>query len=274
MNGISTFLQLNSALITGLLGMLGALGGVIITNYYNSKNSDKKINFDLLDKDRERKFNLRKEIYLEAVDSIVDFEAMLGGIATASSLDEFNEFHRIQTKKLKKLELISDMDISIKVADLSAHFRYLINYILTEKEALLEKERELNELVERIKVIGQKVEWFEEGGAKSYNAKAAAEAKLEYLNNNRLGQALSAEMTEKVKQLFHEQQKLAMYLLDYFDDISGLIGTIYKRFRADFGLDLFDSNRHDLSDQINLKQKINKNFQEAMGDAKNKISSL
>lgn len=274
MNGISTFLQLNSALITGLLGMFGALAGVIITNYYNSKNSDKKINFDLMDKDRERKFNLRKEIYLEAVDSIVDFEAMLGAVATAPSLDEFNDFHREQTKKLKKLELISDMDISIKVADLSAHFRYLINYILTAKEPIFKIERELDELMERINEIGRKVDWFDNGGAKSYNAKAGEEAKLKYLMNIKLGQELSAESSEKVKLLFHEQHKLAMYLLDYFDNISGLIGTIYKGFREDFGLDLFDSNRHDLSDQINLKQKINSNFQEAMGDAKNKISSL
>lgn len=274
MSGISSFLQSNSAFIASLLGMLGALGGVIITNYYNSKNSDKKINFDLLDKDRERKFNLRKEIYLDAVDSIVEFEAMLGGVATAPSLDEFNEFHREQTKKLKKLELISDMDISIKVADLSAHFRYLIHHILTEKDPLLKRKRELDELVEKIKVISQKIEWFEKGGAKSYNAKAGEEAKLEYLNNIRLGQVLSGEMAEQIKQLFHEQEKLAVYLLDYFDNISELIGTIYKGFRSDFGLDLFDANRHDLSDQINLKHRINKEYQEAMGNVRKKISSL
>jgi len=274
MSGISAFIQSNSTLITSLLGILGALSGVVITNYYNSKNSDKKINFDLLDKDRERKFNLRKEIYLDAVDSIVEFEAMLGAIATAPSLDEFNEFHREQTKKLKKLELISDMDISIKVADLSAHFRYLINFILTEKTPILNKERELNELVERIKAIDQKVEWFENGGAKYYNDKAGAEARLEYLKNTESREILSRDAAEKLKQLFLDQEKLAVNLLDYFDSISELIGIIYKSFRSDFGLDLFDANRHDLSDQIKLRQRINKNYEDALGEMRKKVSSL
>lgn len=273
--GVTTsVLQSNSALFLSILGILGALSGVLITNYYNSKNNDKKINFDLLDKDRERKFNLRKEIYLEAVDSIVEFEALLGGVAAAKNLDEFNAFHREQSKKLKKLELISDMGISIKVADLSAHFRYLINFILTEKTHLINDENDLNEIIEKIKLMDEKIEWFERGGSAYYNKQASGEAQREYSEIMNAREILKGEANRQFKKLFSQQEVLAVSLLEYFDNIAELIGTIYKGFRTDFGLDMFDGSRHDLSNQIKLKNKINENYEKTMKGIRDKVSSL
>ncbi|MFH3940161.1 hypothetical protein ACJBLD_09160 [Acinetobacter nosocomialis] len=262
------FYNLNWTAVVGIAGAISTLTGVLITNFYNSRNNDKKINFDLMDKDRERKFNLRKEIYLDAVDSLVEFEIILGSVVHAESLDSFNEFQKVLTKKLKKLELISDMEISLKVGVLSSHLRLLINYVVINKLPLIKEQSLLNDLdVEFDKIIKDiKSLQLDLSNTSTPKEKVNIENRLNRLF--KIQAQLESNLRIQATSLYNKQKEFGEYILGEFEKLAYIIGTIYNGFRVDFGLDLYDKEKHDLSDYKAIKSKINDEYNKAINGKK------
>ncbi|USP42205.1 hypothetical protein [Acinetobacter sp. XS-4] len=262
------FYNLNWTAVVGIAGAISTLTGVLITNFYNSRNNDKKINFDLMDKDRERKFNLRKEIYLDAVDSIVEFEIILGSVSQAESLDSFNEFQKGLTKKLKKLELISDIEISIKVGELSLHFRNLINYIIINKLPLTKQQIHLSDLNAEFNEIIKDIKKLQIELSNASNSKEEISIENSLKRLFRIHSQLESNLTIQATSLYNKQKEFGEYILGEFEKLAYIIGTIYNGFRVDFGLDLYDKEKHDLSGYKAIKSKINDEYNKAINGKK------
>ncbi|MGV2868840.1 hypothetical protein [Acinetobacter baumannii] len=96
--------------IVGLMSIFAGLGGVWITNYFNNKNHKDRLDFDLLQKERERIHLLRKDIYLHAADAMVEFQSTIGKI---SDIDfDINESNKLFNKfclAMNRLQLIANV---------------------------------------------------------------------------------------------------------------------------------------------------------------------
>ncbi|MDC4919813.1 hypothetical protein OHV93_17805 [Acinetobacter baumannii] len=96
--------------VVGLMSVFSGLGGVWITNYFNSKNHKDRLDFDLMQKERERIHSLRKDIYLHAADAMVEFQSTIGKI---SDIDfDINESNKLFNKfclAMNRLQLIANV---------------------------------------------------------------------------------------------------------------------------------------------------------------------
>ena len=141
-------IETNEKFIPVLVGMIGALtglGGVWLTNFFNSKNHKDRLDFDLMQKERERIHSLRKDIYLHAADAMVEFQSTLGNISNVEfdfyeSNSQFNKF----CLSMNRLQLIANVETTkqtilvIKLCTTS-YFK-----IIKERKELIRINAELN----------------------------------------------------------------------------------------------------------------------------------
>ncbi|MFW1859247.1 hypothetical protein [Acinetobacter defluvii] len=109
------FANSNHYFITPLNGVMVAvitLVGVFFTNYMNSRNNELKILADTKDKEIERKFNLRKELYLNAVDQLNNYHTKLGGFSAISDIKDIIEEQSKFLASFSKVELVGSQEVS------------------------------------------------------------------------------------------------------------------------------------------------------------------
>lgn len=73
---------------SGIIAAILAFGGVILSNWINSKNIQRQLDHDALERDRERKASLRREVYLSAAAELTRAQAFLSALPQIDLTDK------------------------------------------------------------------------------------------------------------------------------------------------------------------------------------------
>lgn len=149
-------IESNEKFIPVLVGMIGALSGlvgVLITNYFNNKNQNERFKFESSQKETERSFNLKKDIYLNAVDELIKIQSSLGQVPNL----EFdlkitnNQFFQF-CYSMNRLQLIANVPTTkqaMQVLEVSSKLYFLM---LKERKNLIDLTAESNAIKPYIEV--------------------------------------------------------------------------------------------------------------------------
>ncbi|HFG6930666.1 TPA: hypothetical protein ACGIKA_000213 [Acinetobacter baumannii] len=149
-------IESNEKFIPVLVGMIGALSGlvgVLITNYFNNKNQNERFEFESNQKETERSFNLKKDIYLDAVDELIKIQSILGQVPNL----EFdlkitnNQFFQF-CYSINRLQLIATVPTTKQAMQVIEVCSKLYFLMLKERKNLIDLTAESNAIKPYIKV--------------------------------------------------------------------------------------------------------------------------
>ncbi|WP_434728020.1 hypothetical protein ACLN6O_10795 [Acinetobacter sp. PVC-6A] len=149
-------IESNEKFIPVLVGMIGALSGlvgVLITNYFNNKNQNERFEFESNQKETERSFNLKKDIYLDAVDELIKIQSILGQVPNL----EFdlkitnNQFFQF-CYSINRLQLIATVATTKRAMQVMEVCSKLYFLMLKERKNLIDLTAESNAIKPYIKV--------------------------------------------------------------------------------------------------------------------------
>ncbi|ENV94168.1 hypothetical protein F937_03572 [Acinetobacter calcoaceticus ANC 3680] len=149
-------IESNEKFIPVLVGMIGALSGlvgVLITNYFNNKNQNERFAFESNQKETERSFNLKKDIYLNAVDELVEIQSSLGQVPNL----EFdlkitnNQFFQF-CYAINRLQLIANVPTTKQAMQVLEVCSKLYFLMLKERKNLIDLTAESNAIKPYINV--------------------------------------------------------------------------------------------------------------------------
>lgn len=141
-------IESNEKFIPVLVGMIGAFSGLIgvwITNYFNNNNQKERFEFESNQKETERSFNLKKDIYLNAVDELIGIHSLIGQVPNLefdfkNSHEQFLKF----SYSMNRLQLIANIPTTkqvIQVLEVSSKLYFLM---LQERKNLIDLTSESN----------------------------------------------------------------------------------------------------------------------------------
>ncbi|HFG6919738.1 TPA: hypothetical protein ACGIKE_000289 [Acinetobacter baumannii] len=149
-------IESNEKFIPVLVGMIGALSGlvgVLITNYFNNKNQNERFEFESNQKETERSFNLKKDIYLDTVDELIKIQSILGQVPNI----EFdlkitnNQFFQF-CYSINRLQLIATVPTTKQAMQVMEVCSKLYFLMLKERKNLIDLTAESNAIKPYIKV--------------------------------------------------------------------------------------------------------------------------
>lgn len=149
-------IESNEKFIPVLVGMIGALSGlvgVLITNYFNNKNQNERFEFESNQKETERSFNLKKDIYLNAVDELIKIQSSLGQVPNL----EFdlkitnNQFFQF-CYSINRLQLIATVPTAKQAMQVMEVCSKLYFLMLKERKNLIDLTAESNAIKPYINV--------------------------------------------------------------------------------------------------------------------------
>src|ERR1051325_8996126 len=112
-----------SGLIGAVIALIGALGGVALSNVSHSKRLRIQLQHDAAENAKERKAQLRRDVYLVAVEEIAKVTSHLGSLAqvdvtTTNPADALKGFQGATAK----LVLVAEPKTALLVSDLASKY--------------------------------------------------------------------------------------------------------------------------------------------------------
>lgn len=133
-------------LMVGLLAPISTVVGVWIANRFNSKENQKRLEFEAKDKENQRKLELTKDIFLKAAEDIVMINGHLAGMVFNSDLRDKNDISTIFFANLNKMSLVASAETSILAIDLSQSYGLIYTESMGSLTELFELESEISAL--------------------------------------------------------------------------------------------------------------------------------
>lgn len=132
-------------IIVGLMSVFSGLGGVWITNYFNNINQKERFEFESNQKETERSFNLKKDIYLNAVDDLIGIHSLIGQVPNLefdfkTSNEQFLKF----CYSMNRLQLIANVETTKQTMQVTKVCSKLYFLMLKERKDLIDLTTELN----------------------------------------------------------------------------------------------------------------------------------
>ncbi|HAV5501231.1 TPA: hypothetical protein JI107_17975 [Acinetobacter baumannii] len=139
--------------VVGLMSVFSGLGGVWITNYFNNKNQKERFEFESNQKETERSFNLKKDIYLNAIDDLIGIHSLIGQVPNLefdhkTSNEQFLKF----CYSMNRLQLIANVETTKQTIQVTKVCSKLYFFMLKERKDLIDLTAELNAIKPYIKV--------------------------------------------------------------------------------------------------------------------------
>ncbi|MDX7902438.1 hypothetical protein SJZ78_04035 [Acinetobacter baumannii] len=131
--------------IVGLMSVFSGLGGVWITNYFNNKNQNERFEFESNQKETDRSFNLKKDIYLNAVNELIEIHSLIGQVPHLEF--DFKKSHEQFLKfnySMNRLQLIANVPTSKQVMQVLEVSSKLYFLVLKERKNLIDLTAESN----------------------------------------------------------------------------------------------------------------------------------
>jgi hypothetical protein len=236
---------------SGVLAAALAFGGVILSNWINSKNIKRQLEHDALERDRERKASLRKEVYLPAAEELTKAQSYLSTLPQADLTDRerasgLNGFYAAAAK----LQLVCEPDTSLLVGDLIAAISGLFFRLLAKVDPMHSLRSDIAIRSHHItryqgeidRVLSEMAELTESGDPKPDRMKALSHSFEFYQKQSN---RISAERNE----MFRRQNEMnAAYARDLIIELKPLLPIQMKvmaaiRAELNLGTDLDHANR-------------------------------
>ena len=139
--------------VVGLMSVFSGLGGVWITNYFNNKNQKERFEFESNQKETERSFNLKKDIYLNAVDDLIGIHSLIGQVPNLEfDFKKSNEQFLKFCYSMNRLQLIANVETTKQTIQVTKVCSKLYFLMLKERKDLIDLTAELNAIKPFIKV--------------------------------------------------------------------------------------------------------------------------
>ncbi|WP_407323682.1 hypothetical protein [Acinetobacter pittii] len=139
--------------VVGLMSVFSGLGGVWITNYFNNINQKERLEFESNQKETERSFNLKKDIYLNAVDDLIGIHSLIGQVPNLEfDFKKSNEQFLKFCYSMNRLQLIANVETTKQTIQVTKVCSKLYFLMLKERKDLIDLTAELNAIKPYIKV--------------------------------------------------------------------------------------------------------------------------
>lgn len=259
--------------IVGLMSVFSGLGGVWITNYFNNKNQKERFEFESNQKETERSFNLKKDIYLNAVDELIKINSLIGQVPNLEfDLKRANEQFFQFCYAINRLQLISNVSTTkqaIQVMKLCSKLYFLM---LKERKHLIDLTAELNAIKPYIKVYenerNKALALIKENEfSKIFDHELNKKLWNEYNNNEKRRRDLEDEHLKLLEESNLEVHKLNEIFMNGISDASVEINKLNVLIRKDLnGGDMInefeDVLSNSSSDAMNYMKEMVRDFEE------------
>lgn len=139
--------------IVGLMSVFSGLGGVWITNYFNNKNQNERFEFESNQKETDRSFNLKKDIYLNAVNELIEIHSLIGQVPNLEfDFKKSNEHFLKFCYSMNRLQLIANVTTTKQTMQVMKVCSKLYFLMLKERKNLIDLTAESNAIKPYINV--------------------------------------------------------------------------------------------------------------------------
>ncbi|URM40035.1 hypothetical protein [Acinetobacter sp. AS23] len=139
--------------IIGLMSVFSGLGGVWITNYFNNKNQNERFEFESNQKETDRSFNLKKDIYLNAVNELIEIHSLIGQVPNLEfDFKKSNEHFLKFCYSMNRLQLIANVTTTKQTMQVMKVCSKLYFLMLKERKNLIDLTAESNAIKPYINV--------------------------------------------------------------------------------------------------------------------------
>jgi len=228
---------------SGVIAATLALAGVILTVWINSKNIKHQLDHDSLERDRERKATLRKEVYLATAEELTKAHCFLSTLPQADLTDReqasvMNGFYSAAAK----LQLVCEPETSLLLGELVGAFSALLFKLLAKVDPIHTLQIDINIRSHHIdryqaeinRVLSEIAEQTESGEPKP--------ERMEALNRSfEFYQRQSTQMNAERNELFAQRNELnATYVKNLLLELKPFLPTQMKvmaAIRSELNLD-------------------------------------
>jgi len=139
--------------IVGLMSVFSGLGGVWITNYFNNKNQNERFEFESNQKETDRSFNLKKDIYLNAVNELIEINSLIGQVPHLEfDFKKSNEQFLKFCYSMNRLQIIANVTTTKQTMQVMKVCSKLYFLMLKERKNLIDLTDESNAIKPYINV--------------------------------------------------------------------------------------------------------------------------
>ena len=239
--------------------IIGIAIGAILTHLFGARILKKQLNHDSIEKDKERKLSIKKELYLETVEILAKTNSYLGSLVNAN-LKDTNISNGLQDLfiSLSKITLIADKE-TVKVAtDLSTEYQKLMFKLmkklksLSEIKSSLDIERNLfdksQKELDRVLMLMKENNESVTGSTERIN-RLNRTFDFEYKNS----QGYNNNINKLNKQHTREQLVFIKDLIEDIKKLSPLTTNLFYNFRRELEI---DTDIQYFNDILNQQEKI------------------
>lgn len=129
----------------GILVSTTSLISVWITNFFNNKNNLNRQKFESDQKEQERIHSMRKEIYLNASDRIIELSSMIGNLVDpVEKVDQAQKTFTDFLITMNRLRLIADIDTSEKSSRVVRAFLNVYMEVYLDAHEIIDIDNDIN----------------------------------------------------------------------------------------------------------------------------------
>lgn len=234
MSSLPFWQNLISVVIGGGIGALGTLKAISLSNSNQEKNLSIRLEHESKEKLKQRKAELRREVYLEAAEAIAGVESFLGGLVINIATDrdtpgQMESFSKAAAKVMlicenKTATAISNLELSFQGFEFD--LRVLLIPLAEHRSERIRKEKEVAAIREEFVRLSKKIMEIQEGSINSNGKEEppiAHQRTIQTLYNatvrqhNRLNTQERKLASEIFKQVMPKYKALAFQSFDVTD---------------------------------------------------------
>ncbi|XZW37131.1 hypothetical protein ACT4WW_02740 [Acinetobacter baumannii] len=244
--GIHNLLERDDKYISIFIGLITAASGIftaLLVNYFNVKSNKDRFNFEETQKEKERIFNLRKDIYLNAADELVSIQSTIGKIIDVDfDIKESNILFNKFCFSMNRLMLIATVETTRSAKSTLDNCSKIYFEILRVRKELIriragidaigplmasmeEKRNKVFELIQNNKI------------SPNFNEDLNSQLWEEWKKYEDKRREFSADHDEYVRKQGIEVNKLGRSVMQRVGDITNVVNSLQLNMRKDLNND-------------------------------------
>lgn len=244
--GIHNLLERDDKYISIFVGLITAASGILtalLVNYFNVKSNKDRFNFEEAQKEKERIFNLRKDIYLNAADELVSIQSTIGKIIDVDfDIKESNILFNKFCFSMNRLMLIANVETTRSAKSTLDNCSKIYFEILRERKELTRIRAEIDAiwpLIESMEEKRNKVFELIQNNKISPNFNEDLNSQLweEWKKYEDKRREFSSDHDDYVKKQGIEVNKLGRSVMQRVGDISNVVNSLQLNMRKDLNND-------------------------------------
>ncbi|HCA5183869.1 TPA: hypothetical protein MW242_003516 [Acinetobacter baumannii] len=244
--GIHDLLERDDKYISIFVGLITAASGIftaLLVNYFNVKSNKDRFNFEEAQKEKERIFNLRKDIYLNAADELVSIQSTIGKIIDVDfDIKESNILFNKFCFSMNRLMLIANVETTRSAKSTLDNCSKIYFEILRERKELIRIRAEIDAiwpLMESMEEKRNKVFELIQNNKISPNFNEDLNSQLweEWKKYEDKRREFSSDHDDYVRKQGIEVNKLGRSVMQRVGDITNVVISLQLNMRRDLNND-------------------------------------